>query len=80
MRSGAWDPSQGELLHREVESLLTMLHASSLTATLEEVASSFKYFAVSALGAAPDGDLIAPGGIAPFRVVEPLKWALRLQQ
>lgn len=70
--------ADGDLLHEELVGLLEMLHASTLTAMLKDHADRFRYFAVSALGESPDGDMIHAGGIAPFRVLDPLKWAMQV--
>jgi len=45
---------------------------------LNETAGRFRYFAVSALGESPEGDMIHAGGIAPFRVLDPFKWAMQV--
>ena len=55
-----------------------MLGASTLTSMLSDTAQQFRYFGVSALGESPEGDLIHAGGIAPFRVLDPFKWALEV--
>jgi hypothetical protein len=68
----------GDLLHEEVRGMLELLQASGLTVMLEETADHFRYFAASALGASPEGDLINAGGIAPFRVLDAFKWALQV--
>lgn len=73
-----FDEADGDLLHEELLGLLEMLHASSLTAMLSETAETFRYFAVSALGESPEGDMIHAGGIAPFRVLDPFKWAMQV--
>lgn len=78
LASATYDAADGDLLHAEVEGLLELLNASTLTAMLRESADAFRYFAVSALGASPAGQLIHAGGIAPYRVVDPFKWALQV--
>ena len=42
---------------------------------LDETAETYRFFAASALGESPDGKMIHSGGIAPFRVLDPIKWA-----
>lgn len=77
LTSPQFDVIDGDLLHEELAGLLELLHASTLTAMLSETADTFRYFAVSALGESPEGDLIHSGGIAPFRVLDPFKWAMQ---
>lgn len=79
------DPSMGspgvnrvdlELLDAEMRSLLWTLDMTTLSNTLRERAARHQYFAVSALGAPPEGNAVPAAGIAPFRVLDPLKWIL----
>lgn len=72
----AFDEVEGRLLHEEVKGLLAELNAGTLTAKLEDSVDTYQYFAVSALGAHPKGEVVSAGGIAPFRVLDPFKWAL----
>lgn len=76
---GTYDDIDGQLLHEEVRSLLYRLNSRSLTTTLEaasyERGIAYRYFAVSALGEAPDGQALSPRGIAPYRCLDPLRWA-----
>jgi hypothetical protein len=74
--SPAYDSDDGELLDAEVHSLLTRLRAENLLALVTSQFADTRMFAVSALGAAPSGPLLNPRGIAPFRVLDPLKWVL----
>ena len=63
-------------LQAEVESLLTKLHAQSLLNLADSAFDIRQTFAVSALGALPySADRVNFHGIAPFRVLDPLKWA-----
>lgn len=78
MRAATFDARDGDLLHYEVRALLGKLNSDSLTAMIEESAQRFRYFAVSALGAHPKGDSLYAGGIAPFRVLDPFKWAMQV--
>jgi hypothetical protein len=73
-----FDEVEGDLLHEELRGLLQELNAVTLTAMLGETADRFRYFAVSALGESPEGDMVNAGGIAPFRVLDPFKWALQV--
>lgn len=77
---GPYDDVDGELLHEEVRSLLYRLSSAAVITTVEaavhEQGLTYRYFAVSALGDAPDGPALHPRGIAPFRCLDPLKWVL----
>jgi Double-GTPase 2 len=72
-----YDHADAMLLQAEVASLLIRLNAAPL---LNRVQSAFKVhqlFAVSALGASPaSAEKVNERGIAPFRVLDPLKWAM----
>lgn len=76
-----YDEDDGALLHEEVRSLLGKLNADNLVLSLENPHSGqsidYRFFAVSALGESPLGAVLHPRGIAPFRCLDPLKWALR---
>jgi hypothetical protein len=78
LETAAYDQVDGDLLHAEVQGLLELLNASVLTAMLEESADQYRYFAASALGESPEGDMIHAGGIASYRVVDPFKWAMQV--
>ncbi len=76
----AYDLADAELLGAEVRSLLLRLGAHGLVAMLENPSSGrpviHQYFATSVLGHAPSGRDLDARGIAPFRVLDPLKWVL----
>lgn len=78
LQSRGYDHNDGLLLHHEVLSLLHQLNSEALSHTLDEHADNYRYFALSALGSHPKGDQLAAGGIAPFRVLDPFKWALEV--
>lgn len=78
LMTAGFNETDGDLLHEEIVGLLEMLNASTLTAMVNETADRFRYFAVSALGESPEGDMIHAGGIAPFRVLDPFKWAMQV--
>jgi hypothetical protein len=78
LRTARFDEVDANLLHEEIAGLVEMLGASALTSMLSDTADRFRYFGVSALGESPEGDLIHAGGIAPFRVLDPFKWALEV--
>lgn len=73
-----FDAQGNQLLHLEVRSLLKCLDAAQLLNQLERPlfgARGYDYqcFAVSALGAPPEGDRVSRTGIAPFRCLDPLR-------
>lgn len=78
LKGAAYDVNDGELLHEEVVGLLEELRAGTLTAMLHDTADRFHYFAASSLGESPEGEMVHAGGIAPFRVLDPFKWALHV--
>jgi hypothetical protein len=75
-----YDADDGDLIHEEVKSLLYKLDAGAIVVGLENPHDGrkipYRFFAVSALGESPDGRQLATRGIAPFRCLDPLKWAL----
>ncbi|GAA2806611.1 TRAFAC clade GTPase domain-containing protein [Saccharopolyspora taberi] len=75
-----YDEASGRDTDEHLRSLLAELGADDIDAHLRAHYKTFRYFAVSALGAEPDYDrkLIDPGGVRPFRVDEPLLWLLGL--
>lgn len=65
------------ILSYEVDSLLRFLKANDLINMVNNISQNGRqYFAVSALGEAPTGRQLARSGIAPFRVLDPLRWML----
>ena len=68
------------MLHLEIQSLLRKFEAHELLNTIEELyanePSKYSYFAVSALGEAPKGQDLDRKGIAPYRVLDPVRWHL----
>jgi hypothetical protein len=75
---GAPDDVDGMLLHEEVRSLLIRLDQGALVSRIENAGrrSGYRFFAVSALGDPPNGTVLNTRGIAPFRCLDPLRWAL----
>lgn len=69
-----------QLLHHEVKSLLLRMGATEMVNKIENphmgISGEHMYFALSALGYAPVGDQVSSLGIAPFRVLDPVKWAM----
>jgi len=83
-RSLSYDKADGDLLSAEIRSLILKLGGAGIVAMLENPADrrpvECRFFAVSVLGHAPRGKKLDGRGIAPFRAVDPLKWALSLSQ
>ncbi|GAB08667.1 hypothetical protein GOARA_015_00050 [Gordonia araii NBRC 100433] len=75
-----YDEDDGLRLHEEVRSLLTRLDAGPALTTMVNPVTGRQYehrfFAVSALGAAPEGEKLSDRGISPFRVTDPVRWVL----
>ncbi len=73
-----YDETAGQNTHEHVRSMLHDYGADDIDAHLMHNYATFRYFAVSALGAAPDyaAKAVDPGGVQPFRVEEPLLWLL----
>ncbi len=73
-----YDEDVGRSTHEHVRAMLHDYGADDIDQHLELNYADFRYFAVSALGAAPDYQAAAvdPGGVQPFRVDEPLLWLL----
>lgn len=75
--SAEYDDLDGELLEAEVSGMLVQLGAQPLLNYANSVFSTVRLFAVSALGAPPSmANDINPRGLAPFRVLDPLRWAM----
>lgn len=73
-----FDRVASELLDLEIRSMLECLDATQLLNQLNQPLLGnehydFSCFAVSALGAPPEGDRIARTGIAPFRCLDPIR-------
>ena len=66
------------LLHEEVRSLLMMIDQGPLVAGVQHAGQrgGYRFFAVSALGAPPNGLELNARGVAPFRCLDPLRWVL----
>ncbi len=76
--SPGYDETAGQDAHEHVRAMLHEYGADDIDAHLIANYSTFRYFAVSALGAAPDyfAQVVDAGGVQPFRVEEPLLWLL----
>lgn len=71
----------GLLLNAEVESLLQRLNAGHIVSSVRHPHSGrqldHRFFVVSALGAPTEGEQLHDHGIASFRCLDPIRWALR---
>lgn len=81
------DPSMGspdlniddlDLVHAEMDSLFDQIGGLELSNLMRERAETFHYFAVSALGRPTQRQAVHAAGIAPFRVLDPLRWILQV--
>lgn len=77
---GHYDDEDSTLLHEEVRSLLRWLKAGDLVTAMDQLSATtgaaHRFFAVSALGDAPEGSYLHDRGIAPFRCLDPARWVL----
>ena len=76
--AAGYDEPAGQDTHERVRALLHEYRADDIDQHLQLNYTDARYFAVSALGAAPDyaAAAVEPGGVRPFRVDEPLLWLL----
>jgi hypothetical protein len=76
--ASGYDDAAGLDTHEHVRAMLHQYGADDIDDLLEYNYGTFRYFAVSALGAAPDytTGVIDQAGVRPFRVAEPLLWLL----
>jgi hypothetical protein len=75
LHQGAFSTAVGKQIHDDVQALIARHEGAELNTLLSHYFARHQYFAVSALGRNPamDGTL---GTLAPFRVEDPLLWAL----
>src|SRR5699024_4232497 len=70
----------GNLLHCKAQSRLSRLGAQGRVTTITRPhtgrALPYRFFAVSALGEAAEGERIHKRGIASFRCLDPVRWVL----
>lgn len=75
-----YDDADGAQLDAEVRSMLMRLHATRIVLSVEQpppgMTFTERFFAVSALGFEPVGNNVHAHGIAPFRVLDPIRWVL----
>lgn len=79
-----YDEADGALLHEEIRSLLQRLGGGHIVTAVERPHSGrvlpHRFFGVSALGAPTEGESLHDHGIASFRCLDPIRWALRTDQ
>lgn len=73
-----YDETAGQATHEQIRALLTEWGADEIDDHLRLGYRSYRYFAVSSLGAPPDytNARVESGGVRPHRVEEPLVWLL----
>ncbi|MDO5033095.1 hypothetical protein [Corynebacterium sp.] len=79
LRDTGWNYYDADrwMVHQEAESLLRFLGANDLINKLSTMrAQDGSFFVTSALGEAPTGRQLARSGIAPYRVLDPIRWIL----
>lgn len=73
----SFDQKDADLVDAEVRSLLTKLYATGLVNAVKDAPVTDKrFFVLSALGANPTQSGLHVHGIATFRVLDPIRWAL----
>ncbi|GAA2102084.1 MULTISPECIES: TRAFAC clade GTPase domain-containing protein [Brevibacterium] len=80
----SFDLDESFRVHEEIRSLLLFMQAAEVVNKMERPhlgsPMPHQYFAVSALGDSPQGEKVSSHGIAPFRVLDPLLWAIDQQR
>ena len=83
-RGVSYDETDGDQIHEEERSLLMALGATGMVNAVENPRSGrqvrHRFFAVSALGAPANINGQDVKGIAPFRVLDPLRWVMAQKQ
>ncbi|MGH3738649.1 MAG: hypothetical protein ACRDT6_24050 [Micromonosporaceae bacterium] len=75
-RSAQLDLDDRDAAHEQVRALLHSWHAEGLDHYLDHNYAEHAFFGLSALGGLPKDGAVAPGGIRPYRVEDPLLWLL----
>jgi GTPase SAR1 family protein len=73
---GALDLDDREAVDEQVRALLHQWQAGMIDRYLSQQYDDYALFGLSALGDVPEGDAVAPSGIRPYRVEDPLLWLL----
>jgi hypothetical protein len=74
----AYEDADGQTVHEHMLALMHEWNAADIDTHMRLNYSDYRYFGVSALGAEPDykGNEVAPGGVQPHRVEDPVLWLL----
>lgn len=74
----AYHDADGQAVHEHMRALLQDWNAEDIDTHMRLNYTDYRYFGVSALGAEPDygEQRVAPGGIRPHRVEDPILWLL----
>ena len=74
----AYQDADGQAVHEHMLTLMHEWNAADIDTHMRLNYSDYRYFGVSALGAEPDyqGGVVAPGGVQPHRVEDPVLWLL----
>jgi hypothetical protein len=77
-RLPAYQSADGLAVHEHMLALLHEWNAADIDNHMRLNYTDYRYFGVSALGAEPDygGGVVAPGGVQPHRVEDPVLWLL----
>lgn len=65
-----------DLINLEIRSLLAVLNAQNLITLVKNSGLDAQFFALSALGHPPDAKKLNEHGIAPYRILDPILWAM----
>jgi len=74
----SYQDADGQSVHEHMLSLMHEWDAAAIDNHMRLNYTDYRYFGVSALGAEPDyeGGVVAPGGVQPHRVEDPVLWLL----
>ncbi|HET9967095.1 MAG TPA: hypothetical protein VFQ68_02595 [Streptosporangiaceae bacterium] len=74
----AYENADGQAVHEHMLALLHEWNVADIDNHMRLNYTDYRYFGVSALGAEPDygGGVVAPGGVQPHRVEDPVLWLL----
>jgi hypothetical protein len=74
---GVYDEHDGRDVHEEIRSWLDRWYDPAFDRTVANAFRTYRYFGLSALGAAPvSGTRLAPTGVHPYRLEDPMLWLL----
>ncbi|WP_121002697.1 hypothetical protein [Saccharothrix australiensis] len=74
---GGYDEADGRDVHEEVRGWLDRWYDPAFDRTVANAFRTYRYFGLSALGAAPvSGTRLSPAGVHPYRLEDPMLWLL----